>query len=133
MDRCLVLLIVRVSNDTLTTMVAENDIIVQKRMQLEDFAFMPFFEKVIEDYGFKPFGAFSEIRSRIVEYGMESKPHPTDDKIHQFLLQDCLVAMVYERRTDFNFIEATYIICASGIRLAKRRLDIYYKTLKKRK
>lgn len=111
-------------------MVAENDIIVQKRMQLEDFTFMPFFEKVIEDYGFKPFGVFSEIKSRTVEYGMESKPHPTDDKIHQLLIQDCLVSMVYERRTELNFIEATYIICASGIRLAKRRLGLYYRDLK---
>lgn len=113
-------------------MAAENDIIVQKRMQLEDFTFMPFFEQVIKDYGLEPFGVFSEIRSRTVEYGTESKTHPTDDKIHQFLVQDCLIAMVFERRTDFNFIEATYVICANGVRLAKHRLSHYYKELKKR-
>ena len=38
--------------------------------------------------------------------------------------------MVYERRTELNFIEATYIIVAKGIRLARHRLDLYYKTTK---
>ena len=114
-------------------MVAEQDIIVQKRMQLEDFTFMPFFEQVIKDYGFEPFRVISEIRSRTVEYGRGIEEHHTDDAVHQFLVQDCLVAMVYERRTELNFIEATYIICASGIRRAKHRLASYYKILKDRK
>lgn len=117
-------------------MVPEQDIIVQKRMQLEDFSFLPFLHKVIDDYEFQEFcPVFSEIRSRTVCYGTEASAasHPTDDKIHQLLIMDCLVAMVYERRTDMNFIEATYIICARGIRWARYRLKGEYKTLKRRK
>lgn len=116
-------------------MVAEQDIIVQRRLQLEDFEFLTFFQQVISDYGFTPFCPyFSEIRSRTVCYGMApSEEHPTDDYIHQLLVQDCLIAMVYERRTEFNFIEATYVICAQGIRRARRRLSMQYKELKKRK
>lgn len=111
-------------------MISEQDIIVQKRMQLEDFTFMPFFEQVIKDYGFEKFRTLSEIRSRTVDYGRGIEEHPTDDAIHQFLVQDCLVAMVYERRTELNFIEATYVVCASGIRRAKHRLRWAYKVLK---
>lgn len=123
---------ISISPDTIT-MIAEQDIIVQKRMQLEDFTFMPFFEQVIKDYGFEKFRVLSEIRSRTVDYGRGIDEHRTDDAVHQFLVQDCLVAMVYERRTELNFIEATYIVCASGIRRAKHRLKIFYKELKKRK
>lgn len=115
-------------------MIAEQDIITQKRMQLEDFEFTPFFVKVVEDYGFKPFApVLTEVRSRTVCYGRGLEEHPTDDAIHQLLVQDCLIALVYERRTEFNFIEATYIICAQGIRRAKKRLGLYYKTLKHNK
>ena len=112
-------------------MLPDQDIITQKRMQLEEFSFLPFLQKVIDDYGFTPFHPYvTEIRSRTVCYGRGCDEHRTDDAIHQLLVQDCLVAMVYERRTDLNFIEATYIICAQGIRRAKHRLKHYYKTLK---
>lgn len=114
-------------------MAAEQDIIIYKRMQLEDFSFMPFFEKVIEDYGFKGFREFSEIRSRTICYGRGLDEHPTDDAIHQLLVEDCMVAFVIERRTEFNFIEATYVTCARSIRLARRRLRYYYKIVKERK
>jgi len=115
-------------------MVAEQDIIVQKRMQLEDFQFMEFFQKVIEDYDFGwAYPYMAGIRSRTVCYGRGFDEHSTDDAIHQLLVQDVLVAMVYERRTDLNFIEATYIVVAKGIRLARHRLQLYYKDLKYRK
>ncbi len=112
-------------------MVAEQDIIVQKRMQLEDFEFMDFFMKVIEDYDFKwTYPYFSEIRSRTVCFGRGYDEHTTDDAIHQLLVQDVLIAMVYERRTELNFIEATYVIVAKGIRKARHRLQLYYKNPK---
>lgn len=38
--------------------------------------------------------------------------------------------MVYERRTNFNFIEATYVIIAKGIQLARHRLRDDYQTMK---
>ena len=59
--------------------------------------------------------------------------HLTDDKVHQMLMMDCLVAMVYERRTELNFIEATYVVSARGIRWAKHRLKGYYGCLKDKK
>lgn len=109
-------------------MAAEYDIIVQKRMQLEDFKFMDFFSEVIDNNNFRfVYPHFCEIRSRTVCYGRGLDEHPTDDAVHQLLVQDVLVAIVYERRTNFNFIEATYIIVAKGIRLAKHRLQNYYK------
>lgn len=115
-------------------MAAEYDTIVQKRMQLEDFEFMDFFSKVIDDNNFKfVYPHFCEFRSRTVCYGRGLDEHSTDDAVHQLLIQDVLVAMVYERRTDFNFIEATYIIVAKGIRLAKHRLQYYYKYKKLKK
>jgi len=65
-------------------MKAEQDTIIQKRMQLEDFEFMDFFAGVIEDCGFSEFGCFSEIRSRAVCYDCCSGcgDHLTDDKVH---------------------------------------------------
>ena len=115
-------------------MAAECDIITQRRMQLEDFEFMDFFKKVIEDYDFKwTYPYFSNIRSRTVCYGRGTDEHVTDDAIHQLLVQDVLVAMVYERRTEFNFIEATYVVIAKGIRKAKHRLQGYNKTFKHNK
>ena len=112
-------------------MKAEQDIITQRRMQLEDFKFMEFFEQVLKDYDFGwTFPYLSEIRSRTVCYGRGIEEHPTDDAVHQLLVRDVLIAMVYERRTELNFIEATYIIVAKGIRLARHRLDLYYKTTK---
>ena len=112
---------------------AEQDIVTQRRMQLEDFEFMEFFQKVIEDYDFRwTYPYMSNIRSRTVCYGRGIDEHITDDAIHQLLVQDVLVAMVYERRTELNFIEATYIIVAKWIRLAKHRLQLYYKDSKAR-
>ena len=100
-------------------------------MQLEDFKFMEFFEQVLKDYDLGwTFPYLSEIRSRTVCYGRGIEEHPTDDAVHQLLVRDVLIAMVYERRTELNFIEATYIIVARGIRLARHRLDLYYKTTK---
>lgn len=112
-------------------MVAEQDIVTQQRMQLEDFRCDEFFRKVLVDYDFLwAYPYFCEKRDRIVCYGMYSENHVTDDAIHQLLVKDVLVAMVYERRTDLNFIEATYVIVAKGIRLARRRLKNDYKSMK---
>ena len=115
-------------------MSVEMDIITQRRMQLEDFQCDDFFRKVLEDYNLLwAYRYFGSIRNRIVCYGMYSENHVTDDAIHQLLIKDVLVALVYERRTDLNFIEATYVIVAKGIRLAKHRLRGDYQTLKHNK
>lgn len=112
-------------------MVAEQDIVTQQRMQLEDFRCDEFFHKVLVDYDFLwAYPYFCEKRDRIVCYGMYSENHVTDDAIHQMLVKDVLVAMVYERRTDLNFIEATFVIVAKGIRLARHRLKNDYQTMK---
>lgn len=112
-------------------MVAEQDIVTQQRMQLEDFRCDEFFHKVLVDYDFLwAYPYFCEKRDRTVCYGMYSENHITDDAIHQLLVKDVLVALVYERRTDLNFIEATYVIVAKGIRLARHRLKNDYQTMK---
>lgn len=112
-------------------MVAEQDIVTQRRMQLEDFRCDEFFRRVLSDYDFLwAYPYFCELRDRIVCFGMYSESHVTDDAIHQLLVNDVLVAMVYERRTNFNFIEATYVIVASGIRLARHRLRTEYREMK---
>ena len=112
-------------------MVAEQDIVTQRRMQLEDFRYNDFFHKVLEDYDLLwAYRYFGSVRDRSVCYGMYSENHVTDDAIHQLLIEDVLVAMVYERRTSFNFIEATYVIVASGIRLARHRLESAYASKK---
>lgn len=112
-------------------MVAEQDIVTQQRMQLEDFRCYEFFHKVLVDYDFLwAYPYFCEKRDRAVCYGMYSENHITDDAIHQLLVKDVLVAMVYERRTDMNFIEATYVIVAKGIRLARHRLRGDYQLMK---
>ena len=112
-------------------MIAEQDIVTQRRMQLEDFRCDDFFHKVLEDYDLLwAYGYFGEIRDRLVCYGMYSDNHCTDDAIHQLLIKDVLIALVYERRTDWNFIEATYVIVAKGIRLARHRLKGEYKLMK---
>ena len=115
-------------------MKAEQDIITQRRMQLEDFRCDEFFRQVLEDYDFLwAWPYFCERRDRTVCYGMYSKDHTTDDAIHQLTVKDVLVAMVYERRTEWNFIEATYVIVAKGIRLARHRLRSDYQTMKHNK
>jgi hypothetical protein len=112
-------------------MVEEQDIVTQQRMQLEDFRCDEFFHKVLVDYDFLwAYPYFCEKRDRIVCYGMYSENHVTDDAIHQLLVKDVLVALVYERRTDMNFIEATYVIVAKGIRLARHRLKNDYRSMK---
>lgn len=112
-------------------MIAEQDIVTQRRMQLEDFRCDEFFHEVMEDYDLLwAYRYFGERRDRSVCYGMYSKNHVTDDAIHQLLIKDVLVALVYERRTDWNFIEATYIIVAKGIRLARHRLKGEYSLMK---
>lgn len=112
-------------------MIAEQDIVTQRRMQLEDFRCDEFFQKVMEDYDLLwAYRYFGELRDRSVCYGMYSENHVTDDAIHQLLIKDVLVALVYERRTDWNFIEATYIIVAKGIRLARHRLKGEYSLMK---
>ncbi len=113
---------------------AEQDIITQRRMQLEDFRCDEFFRQVLEDYDFLwAWPYFCELRNRTVCYGMYNKDHTTDDAIHQLTVKDVLVAMVYERRTEWNFIEATYVIVAKGIRLARHRLRSDYQTMKHNK
>ena len=112
-------------------MAAEQDIITQRRMQLEDFECMEFFHKVLEDYNLIwAYRYFGDIRHRTVCFGRGLNEHPTDDAIHQLLIKDVLVAMIYERRTDFNFIESTNVVIAKGIRLAKHRLGYEYRLLK---
>ena len=112
-------------------MIAEQDIVTQRRMQLEDFRCDEFFPKVMEDYDLLlAYRYFGELRDRSVCYGMYAENHVTDDAIHQLLIKDVLVALVYERRTDWNFIEATYIIVAKGIRLARHRLKGEYSLMK---
>ena len=112
-------------------MIAEQDIVTQRRMQLEDFRCDEFFRKVMEDYDLLwAYRYFGELRDRSVCYGMYSENHVTDDAIHQLLIKDVLVALVYERRTNWNFIEATYIIIANGIRLARHRLKGEYSLMK---
>ncbi len=112
-------------------MVAEMDIVTQQRMQLEDFRCDDFFHKVLEDYDLLwAYRYFGSIRDRVVCYGMYAENHVTDDAIHQLLIKDVLVALVYERRTDWNFIEATFVIVAKGIRLARHRLKGDYAMMK---
>lgn len=112
-------------------MVAEQDIVTQRRMQLEDFRCDEFFHKVMEDYDLLwAYRYFGELRDRSVCYGMYAENHVTDDAIHQLLIKDVLVALVYERRTDWNFIEATYVIVAKGVRMAKHRLQGEYTQMK---
>lgn len=112
-------------------MIAEQDIVTQRRMQLEDFRCDEFFHKVMEDYDLLwAYRYFGELRDRSVCYGMYAENHVTDDAIHQLLIKDVLVALVYERRTDWNFIEATYVIVAKGIRLARHRLKGEYSLMK---
>lgn len=112
-------------------MIAEHDIVTQRRMQLEDFRCDEFFHKVMEDYDLLwAYSYFGELRNRSVCYGMYLENHVTDDAIHQLLIKDVLVALVYERRTDWNFIEATYVIVAKGIRLARHRLKGEYSLMK---
>lgn len=115
-------------------MVAEQDIVTQHRMQIEDFRCDEFFRKVLVEYDFLwAWPYFCERRDRIVCYGMYGEDHATDDAIHQLLVKDVLVAMVYERRTDLNFIEATFVIVAKGIRLARHRLRGNYQLMKHNK
>ena len=112
-------------------MIAEQDIVTQRRMQLEDFRCDEFFHKVMEDYDLLwAYRYFGELRGRSVCYGMYSENHVTDDAIHHLLIKDALGALVYERRTNWNFIEATYIIVAKGIRLARHRLKGEYSLMK---
>ena len=115
-------------------MVAEQDIVTQQRMQLEDFRCDEFFRKVLVDYDLLwTWPYFCELRDRLVCYGLYLEDHATDDVIHQLLVKDVLVALVYERRTDWNFIEATYVIVAKGIRLARHRLRNDYREMKQNK
>lgn len=115
-------------------MSAEMDIVTQRRMQLEDFRCDEFFKKVLVDYDLLwAYRYCCERRDRTLCYGMYSENHTTDDAIHQLLVKDVLVAMVYERRTDLNYIEATYVIVAKGIRLAKHRLCKEFQLLKHNK
>lgn len=110
---------------------AEQDIVTQKRMQLEDFRCEEFFRGVLEDHDLLwAYPYFGSKRDRVVCYGSYCENHTTDDFIHQLLIKDVLVAMVFERRTDFNFIEATYVVVAKGIRMAKHRLEGDYATKK---
>lgn len=99
--------------------------IKQERLQLEDSNPSEFFYEVIKKYGFEGIGPYGENRCRSVckEICTDDKYlHPVDDFIHEMLIQDVLVAFYYERRTSWNFIEATYGVIPEGLKLAKKRL-----------
>ena len=99
--------------------------IKQERLQLEDSNPSEFFYDVIKKYGFEGIGPFGENRCRSVckEICTDDKYlHPVDDYIHEMLICDVLVAFYYERRTNLNFIEATYGVITDGLKLAKKRL-----------
>ena len=99
--------------------------IKQERLQLEDSKPSEFLYEIVKKYGFEGIGPYGEIRTRSIckEICTDDKYlHPVDDFIHEMLIQDVLVAFYYERRTAWNFIEATYGIIPDGLKLAKKRL-----------
>lgn len=101
------------------------DIIIQKRMQIEDFNAFEFFEGIIADYGLKGIRPYGEIKIRSVCKEVEQGTAPravTNDYVYEMLVCDVMVAMAYERRTDLNFTEGTFVLIGRGMDLAKKRL-----------
>ena len=104
--------------------------IKQERLQLEDSKPHEFLNSVIEKYGFTGIGPYGEKRTRSICNEIctnDNYLHPVDDFIHEVLIQDVLVAFYYERRTAWNFIEATYGVIPDGLKLAKKRLRLALK------
>jgi len=104
--------------------------IKQERLQLEDSKPSEFFYEITQKNGFEGIGPYGENRCRSVckEICTDDKYlHPVDDFIHEMLICDVLVAFYYERRTDWNFIEATYGTIPDGLKLAKKRLRLALK------
>lgn len=69
---------------------------------------MKFIESIITKYGLKGKEG-TEIRTRAVCTDNCSNPHPGDNLITEVLYKDHLIAMVYERRDDYNWTETNCI------------------------
>jgi hypothetical protein len=83
---------------------------------------LEFLHTLAEKYGFSKLNGFCKINSRAL--GIDTfHDHITDDKIFELIVENRLIGLVYLRRDDWNYTEATYVEIPEAIEKVKRSLE----------
>ncbi len=67
-----------------------------------------FFVSVLNGLGMAINNPFTEITTMSLGFENPDGFHPSDDRLHRLVVFDELVAMVADRRNDYNFHEVTF-------------------------
>ncbi len=67
-----------------------------------------YFSKVLKDLGVSAANPFVKIETRAIGVESPTRLEASDDCVHTLIIHDELVALVYDRRNDFNNHEVTF-------------------------
>lgn len=76
-----------------------------------------FFARILGAIGMSLSNPFVEIQSRVLSLRTDSLGrtfHPSDDRLHELVVSDTALALVLDRRTDFNNHEISFYLNHPG-------------------
>lgn len=83
-----------------------NAVYTQKILDDQNTGVNEFLEEIVQKY---KLSKRPNVYMRYLDLHRTNDKNPTDDKIVEIVLDNRLLAIVYLRRTEFNYIEGTFI------------------------